>query len=443
MQFHRASCPTLAMSLKIPGDCLDLVKSLLTSFRCCFASSTDLSSRSDVPSTRKRKVVDGMRCKDISTSDQAQVRLSQTCNFQDLPFDCQLRVFSYLTMQERGRVSLVCTEWNTIASTPSLWSDVDLTQFSFLCSCSCQQCASKTCYKSYKDRIKQYLDHVIRMRPTVRRLCFAFDIADSQDMWLSVLNKFLSLVRVQDLKVAALNWKETPAKSFPRGQVVRSNYGCNDLRYHCRRRQRQFAAFFDRFTTSATKVTRMSLPFDWSSTSICALGRLKYLEVLELDSYFVPQPKFEQSLLDKVLASVPRLKHLTLSVCLGTGLEITSTYRIAARTLEYLNLTGCAGLGIVEVNLPNLTQLWVNQTPDHNILIENVFCDLSGNSMLCLYEILCVGTPKLQYINGHSLQKDWQTNRYDELESILTRSCPCVNHRSISMANLQHRLQLL
>lgn len=428
-------------SIKIPRSCLQMVKSLLNSFRCCFSSSTDMSS--DVPSTetthkkRKEKPVDGMKCKDILTSHQAQVSPNQTCNFQNLPFDCKLSVFSYLTVQERGRVGLVCMEWNAIASTPSLWNDVDLTKLSFLCTCSCQRCTSKACYKSYKERVEKYLDHVIRIRPNVRRLRFAFDIADSQDMWLLVLNKFLSSVRIQDLKVAELNWKETPAKSFPCERTAQSTYSCNDLRYHCRRRQRQFAAFFDHFTASATKVSSISLPFDWSSSSICALGRLKYLEMLELDSYFVPQPKFEQNLLDKVLTSVPRLKHLTLTVCLGTGSEI-STFRIAARTLEYLNLTGCAGLSIYEVNLPNLKELWVNLITGH-VLIANGFCN---TSMPCLYHILRVGTPKLHCINGHSLHKDWCTNRNNELESILMKSCPCVIHKSVSVTTLQHRLLL-
>jgi len=78
--------------------------------------------------------------------------------FEELPEVCQLHVFSYLSVVERGRASTVCRHWNDLLRSAILWTDVDLTVFPLCCRCPClgsgEQCTSLSCYEAYKERIQ-------------------------------------------------------------------------------------------------------------------------------------------------------------------------------------------------------------------------------------------------------------------------------------------------
>lgn len=345
--------------------------------------------------------------------------------FQGIPPECQLRVFSYLTVEERGRAERVCAQWRDLIRTPLLWKCVDLTQFSLHCQCSSHSCSNANCYDSYKHRMERFLDYLSRIRPYLREFRFAFDIIDCQDDWLRLLRSFVDSVHVDRLEVAQLNWKETPEKPYPSENATWSSNNYNDLMYRHRRRQRLFITFFDYFTASAANVSTLILPFDWSVPSIRLLKRLSRLQSLTLDSYFVPQT-FQQETLDALFSAVPNVKHLSLSVCFGSGFL---SFRFSSKNLRSLDLSRCQGLCLDDVCLPSLTELRTSRPCVGPSLVGHGAASAVA-ALPCIYQVLCTGAPALRQLNGHRLHSEWRETVSVEMESQLRCCCcPCPQHR--------------
>ena len=356
--------------------------------------------------------------------------------FEALPEVCQLHVFSYLTVLERGRASLVCRRWNTLLQSATLWSDVDLTVFPLCCRCSCRRsgvaCTSISCYEMYKERIQSYVEHLERVRPNLRRLSFAFDIGDYTDDWLDLLYGLLRSFRCSELKRVRLNWKDTPAKSdkIVEGTLLSwSVTTCSDYTSYHRRRQRLFASFFELFVTSAANVVDLSMPFDWSSRSLQALGRLQRLQVLKLDVYFVPQP-VDQDAVDELLRSVPQLRRLTLAVCVSSGAGLVP-YRLHSRSLRHLDIAQCRGFYLGHVDLPQLTSLIAAVQPSHGPLGAVSTSRAQVHHIPCIYDILRYGAPSLQRLNGNTLRPDWPEVYTDDLHAVLRDICTCLAHTCV------------
>lgn len=347
--------------------------------------------------------------------------------FQNLPAECKLRVLSYLTIDEKGRAETVCSEWRDLIRTPLLWKCIDLTQFELRCRCPGRSCSDAGCYDAYKDRMERFLVYLARIRPNLTQFRFAFDIIDSQDDWLRLLRSFIDSVRIQKLELAQLNWKETPAKPYPSESAVTwssSNY--NDLMYRHRRRQRHFVGFFDYFTASATNLTTLILPFDWSPSTIKHLTRLRRLESLVLQSYFVPQP-FEQETLDDLLSAVPTVEHLSVTVSVGSGLGVR-TYRLASKRLRSLDLSRCQGFSLGEVRLPALNEFRTGCKAYASPFVDPAS---TAPAAPCIYEVLRCGAPALLTLNGHGLRPGWRDASYEELESVLRGACACAVHKPV------------
>jgi len=108
--------------------------------------------------------------------------------FQSLPVDCRLKVFSMLSITERGRAARVCKDWCALMRMPELWSNVDFLSFAF-----CQRCAKTRrdctllCYTNYRTRMKSFFRFLFSVRPKIRRLCASFDIGHHRDGWLEQL----------------------------------------------------------------------------------------------------------------------------------------------------------------------------------------------------------------------------------------------------------------
>jgi len=354
--------------------------------------------------------------------------------FEALPEDCQLHVFTHLSVLERGRATAVCRRWNSLLQTATLWTDVDLTLFPLCCRCACRgsgdPCTSSSCYDDYKQRVQSYVERVERVRPNLRRLSFAFDIGDYTDEWLDLLYGLLRSLRCSELTAVQLNWKETPSKSpkIVEGTLLSwSATTFNDYTSYRRRRQRLFAGFFELFVTSAVNVVDLSMPFDWSSRSLQALGRLQRLQVLKLDVYFVPQP-VDQDAVDELLRSVPQLRRLTLAVCVSSGPGLVP-YHLHSRSLRHLDVAQCRGFYLGHMDLPLLTSLVAAVRPSHGPLgATSTNRVAAAESVPCIYDTLRHGAPALRHLNGYDLRPDWRHAYTDDLHSVLQDICACQSH---------------
>ena len=342
--------------------------------------------------------------------------------FSLLPEDVKLKVFTFLTPMERGKAAHVCREWNRLVRDPSVWTIVDFTIFP-MCPKTQTHTCGPPCYSIYKKRLKQYMSYLERVRPSLKRLCFAFDIVDPKDKWLACLEGLLNRAHCHELEEAHLNWKETPIKPFwvEGYQFPNDPYGEYMQRH--RARQRRFVNFFDLFTTRAPNVRKMVLPFDWSQRSLACLGRLRRLHTLILEKYFVFQV-LQQESLEQLLAGAPQLERLIMEVWTPSGRGLL-LFRISSPRLRYLDVSQCRGFYLKELSAANLHVFKVARHPWNGPLTcaDSLYIP-------CLYDVLRLGTPRLRQLNEHTLQPDWHVDTYPELEVVLKAVCSCRRHKS-------------
>ena len=293
MSYCRIESSVPMEKAKLPTNILQSLANLYSYFRClsCFYVEERNSAKELAIESSKEDNCTNMELSDsgISSEENACDILSEEENaceamtFQYLPLVCKLEIFSYLSYEERGNAERVCSDWKQTIRLPDLWRRIDLTQFKRPNGGQFTNIAS---YELYKVSLQKFLEYLANIQLNLKLFRFAFDIGDYQDGWLKILRDFIMTpnVRTRDLKVAQLNWKETPVKPFKSENATWSTNNYNDLMYSHRRRQRQFVSFFDEFTANATNVTSLSMPFDWSMTTIRALGRMTQLETLALES---------------------------------------------------------------------------------------------------------------------------------------------------------------
>ncbi|ESO06455.1 hypothetical protein HELRODRAFT_188363 [Helobdella robusta] len=318
--------------------------------------------------------------------------VEKNSGFQSLPFECKFKVFSYLNPVDRASCERVCTDWREVITSRTLWSEV---HFSSLFTTSLLENKSRAHsdaelmthsdnessegsvlqklnferkkmelefnYEVYKSRIVSFVNYLKVLKPCLKALSFSFDIGDSKDNWGNLIKGLIDFSEVKNLRKASLNWKETPAKPFilQDGSNTWSNSNYSDLIYKHRRRQRSFISFFDHFTSKVSNLEYLSMPFDWSVSSVSSLCKLGHsLKELVLEEYFVPQ-QCVQNLLNQLLSSLINLEKLTLSLVLGSGPGVIF-YELSSQSLKYLDISRCQGLSLIKVNMPNLEELYMN-----------------------------------------------------------------------------------
>lgn len=115
-------------------------------------------------------------------------RVPEAFPFQSLPVDCRLKVFSMLSIRERGQAARVCKDWCELMRMPELWTNIDFLSFA-----SCRSCArtgrdcTPLCYAAYKTRVKSFFRFLFSVRPKIRQLRASFDIGHHRDGWLDQL----------------------------------------------------------------------------------------------------------------------------------------------------------------------------------------------------------------------------------------------------------------
>ena len=382
-------------------------------------------------SQRKQK---GCRKRQRGATDPSDRRQSQRLviknlklPFSELPRECKLAIFSFLSPQERCVASLVCHDWNELMYLPGLWSHINLNIFDAAVmskaggSPKMGMCAR---FNIYMARMRKYFDFLCSLHANMRSLTFHLDVAHPRDNWLSLILSFLETTLCDNLRVLDIDWTVTPVRPC---QVDMFCCVFNKVRSafrHHRQRVGCFHQLMAVLTRRAPSVRTLHMPFDWSERSVLHLCRLRQLEVLKLTKY-VNLNRLSQDLLDTVLANLPCLRHLELEVCMPTFSSQT-LYSVAHNTLETLDVSRSRGFFLKRVGLPRLRTLCVQRTEWQGPLAPGR-CDF----LPCLYSLCSVGAPNLSFINRCRLQPYWHNFLYDELDLLLKKVCPCKEHATV------------
>lgn len=343
--------------------------------------------------------------------------------FENLPLVCQLKIFTFLSAKEKAVAAQVCVQWNRLTKSPKLWSDVDFTEFTLCSGGGGEHHCTEQCYKAYQRRVMLYHQFLMDVKPFVRRFSFAFDIGDYRDCWLELMQSFLQASRCADLTTASLNWKQTPMKPVRPDNITWCTNDYNEVIHRHRHRQRLFVKFFDLFTASCPGVEKLVMPFDWSERSIQALCRLQNIRSLVLEKYFVYQT-LDQTSLDQLIQTLPRLTHLTLEVWTPSGSGLLF-YSVASASLEYLDISKCRGFYLGNVDVPKLKTLKASRHPWNGPLVT-----ADSLRVPCIHHVLGYGATHLEHLNDHKMESDWQKSVSESLNSLLKSICSCSMHRS-------------
>lgn len=342
--------------------------------------------------------------------------------FQNLPDVCKLKVFSYLGLIDKGLAAQVCHEWNQWLRSPSLWTDIDLTRLPLHSKRLRFHRCSSECYEEYRVRISKFLRYLAGIRPMIRRVSFAYDIADYKEGWFDLIELLFMAVRFGELEAANLNWKATSIKPLWSESFKWSVEEPQGTEYIERRRQRLFAKFFEMFVCAAPKLKKLIMPFDWSTRSINSLITLENIETLTLEKYFAFQA-LDQVMLDAILQSLRCLRQLIMEIWTPSGNGLIG-YQIRSESLEFLDVSQCRGFCISRVCLENIRVFKASRRTWKGPLA------LKGDlSVPCLYQVLSEGAPRLEQLNDHILQPHWREHCYDELDVVLRSVCSCSIHR--------------
>lgn len=349
---------------------------------------------------------------------------SNAVTFEKLPEVCQLKIFGFLTITEKGIAAQVCRHWNSLLKSPVLWSYLDLTVFKLHPREELlpkKHVCSTYCYNIYKARLNSFHMFVINVAPSIRLLRFAFDIGDVDDDWLEWIQVLLMRVRCCDLANAAISWRDTAV--WPKEESFCLVEDIESVR-RARHRQRLFVGFFEYFVSLSPNLLHLELEFDWSLRSVEALARLQRLETLALKRYFALQT-LDQKLVDRVLDSLPRLRRLEIEVWTpnSTGL---CQYAVKSGVLQHLDIASSRGFCLVDLHLPRARSIRMSRHPWNGPLVT-----IDCAPLPCVYHVLVSGAPDLCEINGHRLQPEWKTCLYPELISVLEAVCSCHLHAVI------------
>lgn len=338
-----------------------------------------------------------------------------------LPTVVQLKIFSFLPNVDKARAAMVCRQWADLLRSPSLWDRLSFSELPQSCLPSATHTPTDQCYVCFQERVYLFAQYIEKLCPILRYLEFKFDISDSKSRYLQMIEHLLSRCACRDLRVAHVNWKETPSEPLwlEGDEMAR----CEEVVQKHRFRQRLFIQLFERLTGLAPRLSTLVLPFDWSDSSITSLGRLKNLQNLVVEKYFVFQHLPQQSL-NSFLAAVPNLTRLLLEVWTPSAHGML-LYTMTHKSLQYLDISQSRGFYLQALNMPNMRRFRVARQPWNGplVLAEHI-------NIICLHTVLAAGAPKLTKINDHYLEPDWQLRPSDRLEEVLKGVCSCRRHKT-------------
>lgn len=370
----------------------------------------------------------------ISTEARRHSQRLVIKNFK-LPFDklpdlCKLKIFSLLSVPERGRVALVCQEWRRLIRHSGLWTQLDFGVFNpplsyHLGKVQYPWFMTVPDYEWYRLRVQKYISFLQSVVPHTRSLSFAYDIHNPKDAWLKQILCILQNSNCRTLERVDLDWTCTPVRP-----PCADKYCCffNKARLALQRhlqRIRSFHKLLEELTRAAPKVTYAAMPFDWSERSVLLMCRWKRLTVLKLGAYSGLR-LVNQDVLDALLSNLPLLQELRLSISfpLLDSIDERNMFRISHSSIQTLDLRGCKRIHIHSLNLPALKVIYTADREGR----EQGTGDRTLMYPPCLYSVLRHGAPNLRQVNDHFTQPYWLEFLYRELESVFTEVCPCKLH---------------
>ncbi|XP_073399341.1 uncharacterized protein [Dendrobates tinctorius] len=341
--------------------------------------------------------------------------------FSFLPVDCQLHVFSFLSEIEKCTAALVCSDWSKLMRTPRLWRVADFMRLGAVLSGMDGVLVSVREFERWKEWVHQYAYHLTSRGACLSVLRASFDLGDQRTKWADFLLQFLDGVHCGDLQELELNWTLThlePLDIYPPGSMAQI----------CLAKTDQFNSFqtlFERLTRTSPKLSRIKLPFDWSEHSVSLLTNFQNLSTLELN-YFWVFKSVRPEIMQQLTRSLPKLKTLILQVLVPVK-DLGVSYPMESKSLEFLDVSQSRGLVFSYLDLPSLRELKIKKTIRGIILNRRTRVALQTR-WTCLYDLIKVGTPKLEVFNSHTLLPNWQTQTYLELSEVLLQCCYCIQH---------------
>ena len=392
---------------------------------------------------------------DSRRQSERLIKMNYKFPFEDLPHVCKLKIFSYLSINEKGVASQVSLEWNRLMKSPGLWSHINFSSFSPTgLAVKSKQCRSAKVtpttffhgpypwlsnyieYDDYKARISKFLAYMEDIRPKLRHLSFTYDVGQPKDEWLKWMIALLNGSQCHDLAYANIDWTWTPLRLscsdrycclFNKMQI---KYRIHETRVH------SFNKLQEVLAKVAPRLVHLKTPFDWSPRSVLLMCRLKEVRTLQLGQYMMLKG-IQQEMLDTLLRNMPQLRELEVKVC-SPYYNSTSTYAIRHPGLELLDISLCKGFFLHELMCPRLTVLKVGRYPWKGPIVNK-----ATNKLPCMYTMCRQGAPRLAYINRHHIQAYWVEFLYDELNTVLCKVCSCKDHlyREVNTAPVEANVE--
>ncbi|KAL8577883.1 hypothetical protein ACOMHN_018688 [Nucella lapillus] len=338
------------------------------------------------------------------------------------PTVVQLKIFSFLPNVDKGRATMVCQLWADLLCNPSFWDRVSFSELPQSCLPSATHSPTDQCYQCFQKRVFLFANHVDKLCSVLHYIEFKFDIADSKSQYYQMIEQLLLRNASKDLRVAHINWKETPSE--PLWLEGNEMEHCEEVVQKHRFRQRLFVQLFDKLTAHVKGISTLVLPFDWSESSIHSLSRLEKLQNLVVEKYFVFQ-HLPQHALKGFLKAVPNLTRLLLEVWTPSAHGML-LYEMTHKSLQYLDISQSRGFYLSKLYMPNLRWFRIARHPWNGplVLADSV-------TITCIHSVLADGAPNLTKINDHYLEPDWQLRPSVRLQEVLKGVCSCKLHKTV------------
>lgn len=394
-------------------------------------SQSDMENK--LPLKRTKDDLDHMTPPELQNGKRFKGK-HKSLNFNSLPLECQLHVFSYLTVRDKCQASCTCKTWRDILCSPNLWTVAD---FTHLMCCELDGLAEKVSFgrirenetplpvrnhtccptssESFTSKVSQFVNFLCDRNAQLKILSFEFDLFEEKEMWLYQMNKLLKATNSVGLTKVFGRWSFTPHFMI---KYYRSSLDDKHTRVG------SFQKLLKTLHETSPYVQHFRIQFDWSMTSVELLCKFQQIHTLELSKYWV-FVRTLQSAVDALLDGLPNLKRLHLEMIspfqLGSSHQL---YTLRSATLEELDIRRSPGFFLLSVNLPKLRcfssqrETWAGPVLSRDYL-----------NIPCLHTILMDGAHNLANFNGFPLGSDWRTRICAVFEQKLKSSCYCPKHK--------------
>ena len=337
--------------------------------------------------------------------------------FQNLPTECKVKIFSYLSDVDKCQCACVCQIWAQLMRTPRLWTHADFKTLFVTVDKNGKETIARPSaseYQRMKTKIRDYVYHLVSRKAFLKSLIFSFDLQEGDEIWLKLLIHCLRETNSRELCRIVFNWVHTPHP-----------YMFSDSTSHTKSsRILCFHKFLLALHEACPNVDFFAMPFDWSPLSLHLLSQFQNIKSLELYKYWVFRGT-SQSAINKLLDNFPNLERLKMEVAVKVKeSETYPQYTVCSKSLKELDIRESNGFFLWSVTLPQLQVFHVSRGRWSGPMIDRDYLKIP-----CLYAVLHDGAPNLRRYNDCVLHSDWRVICGPELEQALRTSCFCKKHK--------------